>query len=43
MPSSYPVVFNGRYVGLLQRDAIAAWIANFYQPEAEQKEELSVA
>lgn len=43
MPSCYPVVFNGRYVGLLQRDAIAAWVANFYQPEAEKKEELSVA
>ncbi|WP_261815847.1 formate transporter FocA [Vibrio gallicus] len=43
MPSSYPVVFQGRYVGLLQRDAIAAWVANFYQPQQQADKQRTVA
>ncbi|CAM4058486.1 formate transporter FocA [Vibrio neonatus] len=43
MPSAYPVVFNGQYVGLLNRDAIAQWVANYNQPQTQQKKDLSVA
>ncbi|OBT17219.1 formate transporter FocA [Vibrio sp. UCD-FRSSP16_10] len=43
MPSAYPVVFNGQYVGLLNRDAIALWVANFNQPQMQKKKDLSVA
>ncbi|GEA49237.1 formate transporter FocA [Vibrio inusitatus NBRC 102082] len=43
MPSAYPVVFNGQYVGLLNRDAIAQWVANFNQPQQQKEKDLSVA
>ncbi|CAM3143460.1 formate transporter FocA [Vibrio rarus] len=43
MPSAYPVVFNGKYVGLLNRDAIAQFVANFNQPQTQEKKDLSVA
>jgi formate/nitrite transporter len=43
MPNCYPVVFQGQYVGMLHRDAIASWIACFNQPQVQQEKEVSVA